>query len=545
MKRIIVGAIAIISSIASYAFSGSGAGTVKSPYLITSADELFEVRSDLNAYYKLMNDIDLRSWLDENSSSLGWAPIGTYSSPFNGTFDGNGKIIKNLIINRGNSDHIGLFGYTNSGTFKNIIILNPQITGNNNVGCIIGTKNATNDFYNNAPGLAAAYITNCYVIGGLINGNSSVGGIIGHSYAEYNCKGISIESCHNSANIIGHTYCGGISGYVKGLGQAPIILSNCYSIGDVIGDSYIGGIAGYYETAFTWISNYYKQRPDLTIQKNYVRGNIKGNSQTNGIVGFSQAKGWDSGNWGSSTYEGTYNCSNNVCIADTIKGDYRITSSPSSNDNYASISTVLISYNGSVVPVEDNISNGTSMGNRLLQKAATYQSLNWDFSSVWKDMSSFNDYPVLRDQSASPTIELFESKSKGYINGTTPFSNGTVYVIVNNIMYESPIEDGKWEMTLGNIAEGQKATILACENEKIPSTTIYSFAVKNEVIPDKIHGDSNSDGVVDAADVVGTINYILGKPSSSFNQRNADVNEDGQILVDDAVGTVNIIMNNQ
>lgn len=64
-------------------------------------------------------------------------------------------------------------------------------------------------------------------------------------------------------------------------------------------------------------------------------------------------------------------------------------------------------------------------------------------------------------------------------------------------------------------------------------------------MPDFLYGDANGDGAVDAADVVSIINYILGKPSSSFNNKNADTNGDGQILVDDAVGTVNLIMSNQ
>ena len=72
-----------------------------------------------------------------------------------------------------------------------------------------------------------------------------------------------------------------------------------------------------------------------------------------------------------------------------------------------------------------------------------------------------------------------------------------------------------------------------------------AIAKVSNVTPSVLTGDSNSDSVVDAADVVCTTNYILGKPSSSFNEKNADVNIDGQILIDDAVGTVNIIMNEQ
>lgn len=543
MKRIIVGTIAIVSSIASYAFSGSGAGTEKSPYLITSADELFEVRSDLNAHYKLMNDIDLRSWLDENSPSQGWAPIGTSSSPFNGVFDGNNKTIKNLNIQRVNSDNVGLFGYVQAACLKNVILLNPNIVGRNNVAALVGNRTASTSY--DESGLGQSTISNCYVSGGRVNGNDCVGGLVGKNYGTGNGNSFIIEACHNSANIYGSNEVGGICGHAQGWAGSPIYIRNTFSIGNISGSEKIGGIVGYLYSDYTWISKYDCGRPDIVCEKNYIRGNIIGTNTTNGIAGYSEAASWVPGSWGSPTVTGVYTMASNVCIADTIQGQYRIASNVSSNDNYASNNTIILLENGVSVEVEDNANNGTSMGARLLQKSATYQSLNWDFSSVWKDMSAYNEYPVLKDQSAAPIVEMFESKSKGYIKGTVSFANGTIYVILNNIMYESPIEDGKWEMTLGNITEGQKATILACEIGKIPSATVCSFAVKNEIIPDRILGDSNSDGAIDAADVVGTINYIIGKPSSSFNQQNADVNEDGQILVDDAVGTVNVIMNAQ
>ena len=80
----------------------------------------------------------------------------------------------------------------------------------------------------------------------------------------------------------------------------------------------------------------------------------------------------------------------------------------------------------------------------------------------------------------------------------------------------------------------------------LPSIPHYASANAPEIIePEPIFGDANGDEAVDAADVVSIVNYILGKPSSSFNDKNADTNGDGQILVDDAVGTVNKIMNNQ
>ena len=55
-------------------------------------------------------------------------------------------------------------------------------------------------------------------------------------------------------------------------------------------------------------------------------------------------------------------------------------------------------------------------------------------------------------------------------------------------------------------------------------------------------GDANGDGVVDVADVVAVVNYILGKASGNFNVAAANINGDTVIDVADVVGIVNIIL---
>ena len=130
------------------------------------------------------------------------------------------------------------------------------------------------------------------------------------------------------------------------------------------------------------------------------------------------------------------------------------------------------------------------------------------------------------------------------INGRFSF-NGIINIIKNGEVYSAVIVDGRFEINIGAVNVGDTIYYNAVESNKQPSI-VQQIVIENKIPElETILGDSNSDGAVDAADVVGTINYILGKPSSSFNQQNADVNEDGQILVDDAVGTVNVIMNNQ
>lgn len=54
-------------------------------------------------------------------------------------------------------------------------------------------------------------------------------------------------------------------------------------------------------------------------------------------------------------------------------------------------------------------------------------------------------------------------------------------------------------------------------------------------------GDANGDGVVDVADVVAIVNYILNKPGENFNETAADVNGDGVVNVADVVAVLNTI----
>ena len=56
-------------------------------------------------------------------------------------------------------------------------------------------------------------------------------------------------------------------------------------------------------------------------------------------------------------------------------------------------------------------------------------------------------------------------------------------------------------------------------------------------------GDVNEDGKVDIADVVATVNYVLGTIPSVFNETAADVTGNGRIDISDVVGIVNLVLN--
>ncbi len=69
----------------------SGEGTTQNPFVISTAEELNEVRNNLTACYVLNNDIDL--------SGVEFLPIGNNTAPFSGVFNGNGKKITGLYMN--------------------------------------------------------------------------------------------------------------------------------------------------------------------------------------------------------------------------------------------------------------------------------------------------------------------------------------------------------------------------------------------------------------------------------------------------------------
>jgi hypothetical protein len=120
-----------------------------------------------------------------------------------------------------------------------------------------------------------------------------------------------------------------------------------------------------------------------------------------------------------------------------------------------------------------------------------------------------------------------------------------VYVSIGDNCYVSTVVDGQWNVTLGNTTAGTIALVSVAVNGYQASASVKAIATQSTDVTPSILGDANGDGTIDVSDVVGIVNYILGKPSDTFNLTNADANNDGQILVDDAVETINIITSQQ
>ena len=92
------------------------------------------------------NDFEGKIFVLENNidmSSLGgqFNPIGTVGKPFKGVFDGNGYYIANLSIKKPEWSYVGLFGYAENATIRNLILKNCEMEGYTKVGILVAEAN--------------------------------------------------------------------------------------------------------------------------------------------------------------------------------------------------------------------------------------------------------------------------------------------------------------------------------------------------------------------------------------------------------------------
>lgn len=238
-------------------FEAGGDGTQESPYQIKTRGDLELIADDNDAYYELINDIDM--------SGTYWAPI----SQFKGSLDGKNHVIKGMTIANA-SGSTGLFGdiigdvdgsgVQTNAVVKNLIFDAPKISvssSSNNIGVVAGSAMAATldniHIYNAVidGGTSGAKIggisgdisltspvTSCSFNGAITSTESDkVGGIAGRLLT-----GSSIEACKSSGLIEAATEIGGIVGSTDSNGSYVL---NSTSSMDLSGQNTIGGIVGW------------------------------------------------------------------------------------------------------------------------------------------------------------------------------------------------------------------------------------------------------------------------------------------------------------
>jgi hypothetical protein len=466
-------------------FAG-GSGTKEDPYLVATAEQLNNVRYRLNKHFKQTANIDLN--VAPYNTGAGWEPIGIYGSPFSGTFDGNGKTISNLTINRSANYSVGLFGYSsNTAEMQNVKMENTNVTGGNNTGALVGDNRAT--------------ITNSYAKGAVTGTGFCAGGLVGYNYKA------SISDSYATGTVAGSKRVGG--GLV---GENWGTITNSYATGTVTGSAYVGGLVGY--NALATISGSYttgtvngqqftgglvgdncgtitksSATGDVTGTGNYVGGLVGYNQQnysiadsyaTGTVVGKQSTGGLVGENWGTITKSyatGDVTGSGGVAglagsNSGTITNSYARGAATGTQDHIGGLvgynhgGTISYAYatgavagpgihigglvgeKGTVTKSYwDTTTSGTKSsaggegvaGKTTAEMKQQVTFADWDFTSIWKIESSKNDgYPFLKDNPAHPDLDAVYAVRDALTWDIIKGENSTPDNIINNLTNPLP-----------------------------------------------------------------------------------------------------------
>ncbi len=235
---------------AAESFQG-GTGTEDDPYLISNADELAKLASDVNKgkhydgqYFLVTEDIDLNQRL--------WSFVGygdtTY---FSGVLDGGGHTVSGLKIDTISDSYVGLFGYTKNAQISDLNLENVEITAENSrihVGALVGY-------------MMGGRISECSVSGKIEakdndtaevltyddRDGSSAGGLVGTALGD-----VEIDGCVNTASvgdrILNVGGIAGLAGYSLLSASGNIRISGCENEGSIAtayeNSPNLGGIVG-------------------------------------------------------------------------------------------------------------------------------------------------------------------------------------------------------------------------------------------------------------------------------------------------------------
>ena len=255
-------------SLPAYAKYSGGTGAPNDPYQIATAEDLIllgDSPKDYDKHFILTADIDLdpnlpgRKVFDEAVIAPDIDPndewLGFQGTPFTGVFKGNSHVISNLHIE--GSVFLGLFGqlgeWGRDGEVTNLGVVDVNITGSGEyISGLVGFN-------------FLSTMSNCYSTG-TVNGDTSVGGLVGYNY------GI-IHNCYSIITVSGNDNVGGL------VGSNGCDVSQSFSSGVVSGNRNVGGLVGINEASHTW------WRFDSTIIQCYSTCNVTGIKSVGGLLG--------------------------------------------------------------------------------------------------------------------------------------------------------------------------------------------------------------------------------------------------------------------
>ena len=240
----------------------------------------YELAANLNFDSDGDGDVDAADAFGGN-----WQPIGDNANRYRAVFDGNDRTISNLRIDRSGTDHVGLFGVTDTGSVvRNVDLVNVDVTGQDDVGALAGTVYGQVDRASST---------------GSVNGHgshsirASSGGLIGN----LNSTG-TVRRSHSAVSVAGRGGGAGTSGGLVGVVSGRVETS--YATGAVSSATTVGGLVGYVSGGRVTRS-YATGRATATganagglvgvmagvgtIEATYATGAVSGSSSAGGLVG--------------------------------------------------------------------------------------------------------------------------------------------------------------------------------------------------------------------------------------------------------------------
>ena len=186
-----------------------GDGSRGDPYQIAHPLDFNWVRRNLSSHFKLVRNLDL-------GQNRNFKPIRS-EKPFVGTFDGGGKIIKNLRIKRFNEDGVGLFGWAGKNSvIRDVSLRSVDIEGRAVVGGLVGR--------------GYGLIKGSYVRGKVV-GKENIGGFMGWNRGK-------VDRSYARGEVEGEEGIGGFMGWNGGE------VERSYAWSGVKGKEWVGGFIG-------------------------------------------------------------------------------------------------------------------------------------------------------------------------------------------------------------------------------------------------------------------------------------------------------------
>ena len=234
--------------------TAAGSGSEDDPWQVSTLCQLQEIRYDTAAHYRLANDIDAKQsheWRDRK----GFPPIESFS----GSLDGSGHSVLSLLINPGQTDHVGLFGRLNGGALQRLSLVNVTVRGRDATGALAGS-------------IAANGSINGSTVTGLIGGRDRVGGVAGENHGL-------IKLSHSESTVAGTVDSQGHGNTIGGLVGANFSgarIRSSHARGSVSGADNVGGLVG-------------RNAWGTRIRSSHARGSVSGADNVGGLVGLNQA----------------------------------------------------------------------------------------------------------------------------------------------------------------------------------------------------------------------------------------------------------------